>query len=148
MAKKKASKTQSEKLRPQVKKVLLAAAKNSKKPYLTAFQILDLLEPRIRNSLIQLRHSRGGDKAYVLRAASMDVKDAARSVANDIVYMGVRGVEFMVDGIKVKPSSTKQIALYRIISSAKAKATVKRRGVARKRNAIESVALPVGNGAR
>ena len=52
MAKKKVAKTDSQSLRPDVKKVLLAASKKANKPYLSAFQILDLLEPpSVRDNL-------------------------------------------------------------------------------------------------
>ncbi len=118
MAKKKSAKaatTRSQKLRPYVKKVLREAAKHPKRPFLSAFQILDQLEPKVRQKLIRETGSPGGHKAYVRRAASMDVKDAARAVATEIVYLSTSGVEFVVNGKNVVPSSQQNpIALYRM----------------------------------
>lgn len=118
MAKKKpfrTASTRSQKLRPLVKTVLLKAAKDPKKPFLSAFQILDELKPKDKNKLIQQTGSPGGDKAYVRRAASMDIKDAARSVATEIVQLSTKGVTFTVNNLPLPPSSKRVIALYRIV---------------------------------
>lgn len=126
MAKKKAvksAKSPAEKLRPHVKKVLLEAAKNPKKPYLTAFQILDLLPPKVRDGLIQDQGSAGGNKAFVRYAASSVIKNAARSVTKDIVHLGTHGVEFTVNGQKLEPSDKDQIAAYRLLPVRKTKAS-------------------------
>ncbi|WP_437202073.1 hypothetical protein [Planctomicrobium sp. SH664] len=125
MAKKKAATTRSQKLRPHVKKILSEAAKHPKRPFLTAFQILDLLGPKVRQKLIQETGSPGGDKAHVRRAASMDIKDAARSVATEVVHMSTSGVEFTIDGQKLPPSSKETIALYRIVPSKTGSGTAK-----------------------
>jgi hypothetical protein len=118
MAKKKAvksAKNPAEAMRPYVKKVLLKAAKNPKKPYLTAFQILDLLPEEIRDDLIKDQGSAGGENAKVQYAASCVIKNAARSVANDIVHLGTHGLEFTVNGKTVEPSDKNQIAAYRLL---------------------------------
>ena len=118
MAKKKTARTastRSQKLRRHVKKVLLTAAKHPKTPFLSAFQILDELDTPIKNKLIQVTGSPGGDKAYVRRAASMDIKDAARVVASEIVQMSTKGVAFTVNGLPIIPSSKGVIALYRLL---------------------------------
>lgn len=124
MAKKKAAKvakSPAEKLRPHVKRVLLQAAKNPKKPYLTAFQILDLLPPTVRDRLIQEQGSAGGEKAHVRYAASSVIKNAALSVTWDFVHLGTHGVEFTVNGQKLEPSDKNQVAAYRLSPGPKAK---------------------------
>ncbi len=117
MAKKKAvqpAMTAAAMLRPKVKKVLLEEAKQPKQPFLTAFQILDKLAPKVRNALIQNHQSPGGDKAYVRYAASQVVKDAVRWLAPEIIFLDTHGIKFTVNGISLKPSSKEQIAAYRL----------------------------------
>ena len=128
MAKKKVAKTDSQSLRPDVKKVLLAASKKANKPYLSAFQILDLLEPpSVRDNLILKCGSPGGDKAHVKRPASMVVKDAAMSLTKDIVFIDTHGVEFKVQGKNLTPSSKEHLALYRLLLPPRKRVAVKRK---------------------
>lgn len=124
---KKVAKTDSQRLRPQVRKVLLEAAKKTNKPYLSAFQILDKLEPSIRDALILRCGSPGGDKAHVRRPASMVVKDAAMSLTKDIVFMDTHEVEFKVQGKNLTPSSKERLALYRLIPPVRLRTSIKRK---------------------
>lgn len=103
------------KLRPQVRKVLVEAAKLSKHVYLTAFQILDKLPPRVRSALIKNHMSEGGKNASVRYPASQVVKNSARYLTKDIIFLGTHGIEFMVNGKVVKPSGHEHIAAYRLL---------------------------------
>ena len=44
----------------------------------------------------------------------MDVKDAARAITKDIVFMDTHGAGFSVTGVMLEPSSNKHVALYRL----------------------------------
>lgn len=109
---KKAAKTVSQMIARHVKKVLTEAARSPDRPYLTAYQILQLLPPKVRDELIDA-FGRGGDKAYTHHyAATQAVKDAARSAANDIAYLKTDGLEITIAGKPIPPSG-KTCALYR-----------------------------------
>lgn len=112
MAKKMPAKNWAQRLRPHVKAILLAAAKSDPPVYLSAYQILEQLKPTVRAALYKARTNRVGNKAYVARAPSMEIKDALRGLNVDVVWMSDKGVTFIVDGNQIQPSSTTGFALY------------------------------------
>ncbi len=118
MAKKKTvqpAKTAAAYLRPHVKKVLLEAAKLPGQPYLTAFQILDKLPPRLLKLVIKVHEVEGGKKAYRRYPASVAIKNAAFWLTKDIIYISTHGLTFTVNGKTIVPSSDKKIAAYRLL---------------------------------
>ena len=100
---------------PQVREVLENAArgKGSDRTSLTAYQILDRLDPAIRQRLVNERQL-GGLGAGVYYAAPSVVSDAAEMIADvEIRWIDARGLSMTIGGSDIRPSF-EVCALYRL----------------------------------
>lgn len=115
MAKKKAKtvRSQTERFASEVRKVLKKnAAASKKKPYMTAYQILEQLPKHVRDPLIK-KNGLGGKGAGVHNAATKVIARAAKAVTDDIVYFSTSHTTFAIQGKNVTPSGD-DCGLFRI----------------------------------
>lgn len=115
MAKKKTKAVRSpvERVAIHVRKVLKKnVTESKKKPYMTAYQILEQLPKRVRDTLIR-NNGLGGKGAGVDNAATKVIARAARLVTDDVVYFNTSQTTFTIQGQNVIPSGD-ECGLFRI----------------------------------
>jgi hypothetical protein len=118
MAKKKAKRRTPPALHRHIRKILIDTSKAAKKrkkptPYLTAYQILELLPPGARDRLIRL-HGLGGMNSGLDNPATLQVALASEVVTNDVVYFRTDRVTIEIQTTQVTPSGP-TCGLYRLI---------------------------------
>ena len=106
MAKKKAKRQTRSALHRNIRKVLVDTSKawkgSEETPYLTAYQILELLPPRVRARLIQ-QYGLGGKGSRDGYSAPNRVAHACEPITSDVVYLRTDSVTITIDGVAVEP---------------------------------------------
>jgi len=98
-----------------IRKVLKDACKNpqEKHVYLSAYQILALLPPRVRDRLIR-DHGLGGKGSEDDHGAPWLVSNVAQTVTKDVVYLDTRKTQFEIQEGPVEPAGS-YCGLFRLV---------------------------------